>query len=26
LFKGLSPGDAAASDLTPIVYCADEAS
>ena len=26
LFKGLSPGDAAASDLTPIVYSADEAS
>jgi Phytanoyl-CoA dioxygenase (PhyH) len=26
LFKGLNPGDAAASDLTPIVYSADEAS
>ena len=26
LFKGLKPGDAAASDLTPIVYSADEAS
>ena len=26
LFEGLNPGDAAASDLTPIVYRADEAS
>src|ERR671936_230743 len=26
LFKGLNPGDVAASDLTPIVYSADEAS
>ena len=26
LFEGLNPGDAAASDLTPIVYGADEAS
>jgi ectoine hydroxylase-related dioxygenase (phytanoyl-CoA dioxygenase family) len=26
LFEGLKPGDAAASDLTPIVYSADEAS
>jgi hypothetical protein len=26
LFEGLKPGDAAASDLTPIVYRADEAS
>jgi ectoine hydroxylase-related dioxygenase (phytanoyl-CoA dioxygenase family) len=25
LFKGLKPGDAAASDLTPIIYTADEA-
>ncbi len=26
LFPGLNPGDAAASDMTPIVYSADEAS
>jgi hypothetical protein len=26
LFAGLNPGDAAASDMTPIVYSADEAS
>ena len=26
LFLGLSPGDAAASDVTPIVYSADQAS
>jgi hypothetical protein len=25
LFEGLNPGDVAASDLTPIVYSADEA-